>query len=131
MFYDYICGIKDSVLAYLTAIDKGLKEEDARMFLPNAAATNIVMSMNARALFEMATKRTCALAQWEFDIVATSLVVEAYNHAPSIFETAGPECCRTKCREGKRSCGIPLKTPLASFFGNEEYPHDMLIFGMK
>lgn len=126
----YIGYIKSSVANYLESIDYGNKEEDARMVFPNAAATNLIMSMNARALYEMATKRTCALAQWEFDMVATQLVIEAYKHAPTVFEQAGPECCRTKCRERERSCGNPIK-PVIFYQDDEIYPHDKLIFGMK
>lgn len=129
-FTDYVMGIKEPLINYLQAIRQNKKEEDARMFLPNAAATNIVMTVNCRALWEIATKRTCALAQWEIDMVLTRMVLEAYKHAPVVFENAGPECARTKCREGNRSCGIPIK-PLVIYKDEKEYPHDSKIFGMK
>lgn len=126
-FIWYVEGIKSDVARYLEAIQIGMKEEDARMFLPNATATKIVISMNRRALFEMLTKRTCALAQWEFDMVATQMAIIAYQYAPSVFEIAGPYCARGKCPEGKRTCGVPIK-PIPYYTNEENFPHDHLIF---
>lgn len=129
-FIWYVEGIKNDVNRYLEAIQKGKKEEDARMFLPNATATKIVVSMNPRALFEMLTKRTCALAQWEFDMVATQMAIIAYQYAPSVFEIAGPYCARGKCPERKRACGVPIK-PIPHYINEENFPHDHLIFKKK
>lgn len=126
-FIGYAEGIREDIIKYLKSISNGIKEEDARMFLPNAAATKIVISMNPRALFEMLTKRTCALAQWEFDMVATQMAIIAYRCAPSVFENVGPDCSREKCKEGKRSCGVPIK-PLPYYIGKKNFPHDRLIF---
>jgi len=126
-FIEYIEEMKGSIIKYLKVIDKGVKEEDARMFLPNAAATKIVISMNPHALFEMLTKRTCALAQWEFDMVATQMAIIAYQKAPAVFEFVGPYCSRGKCPEGKRSCGVPIK-PLPYYKNDEHFPHDNLVF---
>lgn len=126
-FLKYAEGIKGAVENYLWAVGRGMRGEDARMFLPNATATKIVVSENPRALFEMLTKRTCALAQWEFDMVATQMAIIAYNQAPSIFENAGPYCVRGKCPEGERSCGIPIE-PIPFYMNDQEFPHDGLIF---
>jgi len=124
-FLEYVQGIKRTVNQYLWAIKEGFKEEDARMFLPNAAATKIMVSMNPRALFEMLTKRTCALAQWEIDIVATQMAIIAYQQAPAVFEKAGPACARGKCPEGERSCGVPIK-PIFNYIDQRDFPHDQL-----
>jgi hypothetical protein len=64
-------------------------------------------------------------------MVATQMVLLAYKEAPSIFESAGPECSRDKCLEGKRSCGNPVKDGIVAHANDEIYPHDHLIFGMK
>ena len=44
---------------YNAMCEDGIPNEDARMVLPNACFTSIMVSMNARAFSEAATLRTC------------------------------------------------------------------------
>ncbi|NLN84272.1 MAG: FAD-dependent thymidylate synthase, partial [Firmicutes bacterium] len=44
---------------------KGIPSEDARYVLPNACETKIVVTMNARSLYNFLTVRLCTRAQWE------------------------------------------------------------------
>ncbi len=46
-------------------LSQGIPEEDARFVLPNAATTNLIMTVNLRQLIHMASLRLCTLAQWE------------------------------------------------------------------
>lgn len=79
--------------------------EDARFVLPNAAATRIVMTMNARELIHFLSLRCCNRAQWEIREVAWKMLELAYEAAPSLFGNAGPSCLSGKCPEGKMTCG--------------------------
>jgi len=79
--------------------------EDARFVLPNAAATRIVMTMNARELIHFLSLRCCNRAQWEIREVAWKMLELAYHAAPSLFGSAGPSCLSGKCPEGKMTCG--------------------------
>ena len=79
--------------------------EDARFVLPNAAATRIVMTMNARELIHFLSLRCCNRAQWEIREVAWRMLELAYEAAPSLFKNAGPSCLSGKCPEGKMTCG--------------------------
>ncbi len=79
--------------------------EDARFVLPGAAATRIVMTMNARELLHFFSLRCCNRAQWEICELANRMLDLVYPLAPTIFENAGPSCLRGPCPEGKRSCG--------------------------
>ena len=79
--------------------------EDARFVLPNAAATRIIMTMNARELIHFLGLRCCNRAQWEIREVAWRMLELAYEAAPSLFRTAGPGCLSGKCPEGKMTCG--------------------------
>lgn len=81
--------------------------EDARYVLPNACATNIVVTMNARELWHFFTLRTCRRAQHEIRTAAELMLREVRRVSPSIFRDAGPACVRGKCPEGKLSCGKP------------------------
>lgn len=82
--------------------------EDARMVLPNACCTSIVMTMNIRSLFNFFKHRCCNRAQWEIRDVADEMLRQCMEVAPNIFKYAGPDCVtKDKCSEGKMSCGNP------------------------
>ena len=92
---------------YQEMISKGIPNEDARMILPNACFTSIIMSMNARAFVEASTLRTCNKAQWEIKQVFKDMrecIKEVY---PTIYELAVPNCYK------KHGCleAVMCKTP--------------------
>lgn len=100
-----------------TLMDQGLDEkqaarkaekmaiEDARFVLPNACATKLLCTMNARELRNFFTHRCCSRAQWEIRALATEMLRQVKAAAPHLFEKAGPPCLRGSCPEGKMSCG--------------------------
>lgn len=90
-----------------TAARKAEKKaiEDARFVLPNACATKIVMTMNARSLMNFFSLRCCSRAQWEIRELATQMLKEVKAVAPHLFQNAGPGCVRGACPEGAMSCG--------------------------
>lgn len=79
--------------------------EDARFVLPNAAATKMVMTMNARSLLHFFEERCCNRAQWEIREVAFQMLALVKNVAPAVFDKAGPPCVKGACPEGKMTCG--------------------------
>ncbi|MDR2514530.1 MAG: FAD-dependent thymidylate synthase [Christensenellaceae bacterium] len=79
--------------------------EDARFVLPQAAATRITMTMNARELLHFFSLRCCFRAQWEINALAWAMLDLVAPLAPTVFENAGPGCLRGPCPEGARSCG--------------------------
>ncbi len=79
--------------------------EDARFVLPNACATRLTMTMNARELLHFFSLRCCNRAQWEIRALAEQMYRLVLPVAPAIFENAGPACIRGMCPEGSRSCG--------------------------
>lgn len=83
--------------------------EDARFVLPNAAATKMVLTMNARSLMNFFAHRCCNRAQWEIRALAEDMLKLCLKVAPDLFSTAGPSCICEPCPEGKMSCGEMLK----------------------
>ena len=79
--------------------------EDARFVLPNAAATRLVMTMNARELMHFFSLRCCNRAQWEIREMAWQMLALCKQAAPALFEHAGPACASGACPEGKNTCG--------------------------
>lgn len=84
--------------------------EDARFVLPNAATTNIIMTMNARELLHFFELRCCSRAQWEIREMADRMLESCRVVAPELFKRAGCACMQGKpCPEGKMTCGNPRK----------------------
>ena len=79
--------------------------EDARFVLPNAAATRMLVTMNARELLHFLSLRCCNRAQWEIRSVAWQMLALAYEAATALFGKAGPGCLRGACPEGRKCCG--------------------------
>jgi len=88
--------------AYRKLLQMTIPKEDARFILPNAAKTNIMVTMNARELRHFFNLRCCARAQWEIREVATEMLKQAKKAAPALFENSGPSCVELGyCPEGK------------------------------
>lgn len=89
---------------YKELVEAGVPLEDARYILPNATHTNIVVTMNARELWNFFTLRTCMKAQWEIRTLAFIMLRMVKDVAPALFEGAGPACLRGPCPEGEYEC---------------------------
>lgn len=92
--------------SYNQMLALGIAKEDARYLLPNACETKLVMTMNARSLYNFFTKRLCMRAQWEIRQMAELMREELLQVSPLLFSRTGPVCEREGfCPEGKMSCG--------------------------
>lgn len=80
--------------------------EDARFILPNACATKLILTMNARELNAFFKLRCCERAQWEIRALADEMLKLVYPIAPTLFAQAGPGCLAASgCPEGAMCCG--------------------------
>ncbi len=97
-------------MVYERLINLGIPKEDARFILPNATDVKIVITMNARSLFNFLARRMCNRAQWEIRSMAYLMHKELMKVAPTIFKYAGPTC-KTEgiCWEDEKNCGLPKK----------------------
>ena len=89
-------------------IDKSAEKmaiEDARYVLPNAYATKIICTFNARSLLNFFSHRCCNRAQCEIRNLACEMLKLVKKEAPNIFAFAGPGCVSGYCEEGRMSCG--------------------------
>lgn len=91
---------------YDELIEAGIPAEDARAVLPNATATKLVCTMNARELLHFFELRLCTRAQTEIRQLAQEMLKLVRPLAPIIFDHAGATCETQKiCWEGNLSCG--------------------------
>lgn len=80
--------------------------QDARMVLPNAAETKMLVTMNARELIHFFRLRSCQRAQWEIRALAWAMMGIVEAKCPALFSQSGPGCVGGGCTEGKMSCGL-------------------------
>jgi len=82
--------------------------EDIRYLIPQGTKTNIVVTMNARSLYNFFKERMCNRAQWEIRTLANLMHTELMKVVPELFEFAGPTCkSEGICWQSeKMSCGL-------------------------
>ncbi|MDR0724189.1 MAG: FAD-dependent thymidylate synthase [Endomicrobium sp.] len=93
---------------YKEFLKENIPAEDARFILPNASATKVIFTMNARELRHFFSLRTCNRAQWEIREMACCMLDLVKKEAPLLFNDAGPDCIREGCHE-TYPCGKPWK----------------------
>lgn len=110
LLYDKL--MKQIKQTYTLLVNMNIPKEDARYVLPNATETKIIVTMNARSLFNFFSLRCCTHAQWEIRQLANLMLTEVQKVAPILFKNAGASCKKGYCSEGERSCGL---APTLSF----------------
>lgn len=110
LLYDKL--MKQIKQTYTLLVNMNIPKEDARYVLPNATETKIIVTMNARSLFNFFSLRCCTHAQWEIRQLANLMLAEVQKVAPILFKNAGASCKKGYCPEGERSCGL---APTLSF----------------
>ena len=90
---------------YNKLVDLGIPKEDARMVLPNACETRMIVTMNVRELWHFFNLRCCSRAQWELRELAWRMLRLCEKVSPVLFKHAGPACVKGYCPEGSMSCG--------------------------
>ena len=101
----FIKVMQDIAWDYECALEAGIPAEDARYLLPHATATQIVVTMNFRALLHFFAERCCNRAQWEIRDLANQMLSTCKSLYPCVFERSGPHCMKLKhCPEAK-PCG--------------------------
>ncbi len=92
---------------YNKLLSMDIPAEDARYVLPNAACTNIMVTMNARSLLNFFELRCCLHAQWEIRMLANKMLKLVKQKAPRMFKDAGPPCQSKKyCPEHDSDCPL-------------------------
>lgn len=108
---------------YNKLVELGVPKEDARMILPNACETRMIVTMNVRELWHFFNLRCCNRAQWEIRELANKMLELCKEASPLLFEHAGAACVKGYCPEGDMSCG---KAPTLDAL-RTAYVHEVLV----
>ena len=85
-------ALLEEFMAQMTATyralrERGIRKEDARFVLPNAAATRMVMTMNFREYLHFFRQRITPEAQWEIRELAMRMLLILAAQSPAVFGT--------------------------------------------
>jgi thymidylate synthase (FAD) len=119
----YTTAMRQSQAYYEELIAKGIPREDARMVLPNACTTQIVVQMNLRSLAHFCNERLCACAQSEIRQLASQMKALVAEIDPLCAQILVPKCeinSLNICPEGRRSCGKHPYIDKANAQGEQE-----------
>jgi len=100
--------LEESIRVRKKMDELGIKLEDSRYFLPNATKTAMIVTMNARALWNFFNFRICSRAQWEIRRLAKLMYYLVNDVAPALFSWWTPRCERG-CPE---KCGDPVSNEI-------------------
>jgi thymidylate synthase (FAD) len=84
--------IEGSMSLYGDLVGAGIPGEDARFVFPNATRTNLVMTVNLRALIHMSGLRLCTMAQWEIRRLFQQIRHEIFQVSPFLGSFLAPKC---------------------------------------
>jgi thymidylate synthase (FAD) len=89
---EYEEQIQGSMSLYGDLVAAGIPGEDARFVFPNATRTNLVMTVNLRALIHMSGLRLCTMAQWEIRRLFQLIRHEIFQVSPFLGSFLAPKC---------------------------------------
>jgi len=90
---------------YSELVEAGVKAEDARMVLPNACSSSLVVSLNLRELIHLANLRLCTRAQLEIRELTKKMCDEVLKTEPWLKQHLVPKCERLGFCDEDKSCG--------------------------
>src|SRR5258705_4196632 len=88
-YEDQVAG---SMSLYGDLVAAGIPGEDARFVFPNATRTNLVMTVNLRAMIHMSGLRLCTMAQWEIRRLFQLIRHEIFQVSPFLGSFLAPKC---------------------------------------
>ncbi len=102
----YLEMMEKSRNTYLKLLKEGIPPEDARYLLPNAALSNVVITMNFRELLHTASLRLCRNAQWEIRTLFKKIKKEIAGIEPFLGQKLIPKCRVLGYCDELKSCGL-------------------------
>lgn len=95
----YCRALEHAHKAYHELLELGMPQEDARLVLPSAYPTTLVMTANLRALDNFFSLRLCKRAQWEIRELAAEMLSQLAVEIPDFCDYLGPLCKFNSCMD--------------------------------
>lgn len=115
---EYLAQCKASMTEYERLLEDGIDNDSAGYAAPQSLRNILIISATPYQWKHMIGQRTCRRNTLETRYVMLKIWEQLYKISPELFspETTGPFCLRGGCKEGKMTCGEPIR-PL---FGTPE-----------
>ncbi len=97
--------IADIYSLYKDLVSEGIEPEDARYILPNAAHTNIIVTMNYRELMSFSKLRLCFKSQWEIQHMTREMRKAVATVHVELAGFLEPKCQHLGYCDEKVPCG--------------------------
>jgi thymidylate synthase (FAD) len=108
----YEGAVKSAEITYTQLVVGGVPKEDARMVLPNAIETQLIMTCNGEALLNFVKTRSCRVNNSEIKSVAIRMAAIAQTVFPELRPYLGPTCwTQGMCFEGPKFDKVCKKMP--------------------
>lgn len=116
----YINSCINSMGDYKRAIETGMDQDEAGYMAPQSLRNVLIISATPYQWSHMISQRTCRRNTDETRIVMLKIWEQLYDLSPEMFsgKASGPFCMSGPCKEGKMTCGNPIKRNLT--------PHDII-----
>ncbi len=88
----YVAEMDGAMRLYGELLAAGVPGEDARFVMPNATRTNLLMTINLRALIHVSGLRLCTMAQWEIRRLFQLIRHEVFAVSPFLGSFLAPKC---------------------------------------
>ena len=88
----FVHEMDDALGLYGDLLQAGVPGEDARFVMPNATRTNLLMTINLRALIHVSGLRLCTMAQWEIRRLFQLIRHEVFAVSPFLGSFLAPKC---------------------------------------
>ncbi|WP_440060265.1 FAD-dependent thymidylate synthase [Thermogladius sp. 4427co] len=122
----FLLALLEGVRHYYSALRAGVSYEDARLLLPQAVKTRIIVSMNARELLEVFLPlRMCSRAQWEIRWIAWMIRDQLMRFDKAVFKYSGPRCILSENRARLEPCTLEDFIEGRCYFTIERCPEMM------
>ncbi len=105
LYEEFIKFMNTTSQFYTKMINSGIKPEDARSILPNAASTSMVASLNLRELIHLCNLRLCSRAQDEIRQTVGLMAKCLIDSEPWLKPYLVPKCERFGFCDEHKSCG--------------------------
>lgn len=109
---------KEDLDFYEELIEKGYSNDTAGYAMNQALRNVLVATANHEAWLNLINRRMCRRNTTETSYVAALIWETMLLKTPcgeDMFRYAGPDCLHGKCKEGKFSCGAPIKQNVTAF----------------
>lgn len=104
----YLAQCREAMRKYQTLVDYDVNNDSAGYVAPQSLRNILIISATPYQWKHMIGQRVCRRNTDETRYVLLRIWEQLYKLSPEMFGNCGPFCMKTRCAEGKMTCGEPI-----------------------